>query len=444
MSNEPSQLQQIQGHNRLSSALADVKERYRAANPKSHERWVNAQEVMPGGNTRTVLHYEPFPVTMIKGKGACLFDMDGHQYRDFLGEYSAGLYGHSNDVIKAALKEAIDGGIVLGAPNRWESRLAEIICERFQSIDMVRFTNSGTEANLMALGAARAYTKRSKILVFDGAYHGGVLYFNHGGTPVNAPFDVVYAPYNDTDGTVAVIDANKDELAAIILEPMMGAGGCLPAEKGFLEVLRSMATRHGIMLIFDEVMTSRSSAGGLQQRLGIYPDLTTMGKYVGGGASFGAFGGRRDIMAQFDPTSPDALPHAGTFNNNVMSMAAGFAGLSAVFTPEAADNLYDRGERFKTRLNDIAKTNGVGLQVTGCGSILGIHTLSHSIRTPHDSEDPVPDRQPLIHLEMMLRGFIYAQRGYMTLSLAMNDGDLDAFADAFDEVLGLHGDLLGE
>ncbi|NQU71017.1 MAG: aminotransferase class III-fold pyridoxal phosphate-dependent enzyme, partial [Rhodospirillales bacterium] len=270
MSNE--QMQKLHGHNRLADALADVTERYRAANPNSLERWENAHNVMPGGNTRTVLYYEPFPATMIKGEGAYLYDMDGHRYTDFLGEYSAGLYGHSNPVIQTAIKDAVDGGMVLGAPNQWEAKLAEIICDRFASIDMVRFTNSGTEANLMALGASRAFTKRDKIMVFDGAYHGGVLYFAHGGTPVNVPFDVVYAPYNDSDGSLAVIEANAGDLAAIIIEPMMGAGGCLPAEKPFLETLRSAATRHGIILIFDEVMTSRSSAGGLQQRIGIYPD----------------------------------------------------------------------------------------------------------------------------------------------------------------------------
>ncbi len=214
-------LQDLHGHNRLTDALADVKERFRVANPNSYQRWQIAQDVMPGGNTRTVLHYEPFPVTMIKGEGTYLYDMDDHRYTDFLGEYSAGLYGHSNPVIQAALKEAIDGGTALGAPNRWETKLAAIICERFSSMDMVRFTNSGTEANLMALGAARAFTGRNKILVFDGAYHGGVLYFSHGGSPVNVPFDVIYAPYNDADGALAAIDANHSDLAAIIVEPML-------------------------------------------------------------------------------------------------------------------------------------------------------------------------------------------------------------------------------
>ncbi len=431
-----------QGHNRLTDALADVVERYREANPKSYAGWQSAREVMPGGNTRSVLHYDPFPVTMVRGEGTYLYDMDGHRYTDFLGEYSAGLYGHSNSVIQAAMKGAIDGGTALGAPNQWDAKLAALVCDRFDSIDRVRFTNSGTEANLMAIGAARAFTGRDKIMVFDGGYHGGVLYFAHGGTPINVPFDVVYAPYNDTDGTLATIEADKDDLAAIIVEPMLGAGGCLAGEKPFLDALRSAAAQYGIILIFDEIMTSRSAGGGLQQRLGLTPDMTTLGKYFGGGASFGAFGGRADIMDQFDPTSPSALPHAGTFNNNVMSMAGGYAGLARVFTPGVAEELFERGENFKARLSDIVETRGVALQLSGCGSLIGLHTVSAPIRKPQDLQGKDQNRQTLIHLEMMLRGFSFAQRGYITLNLAMSDNDLNGFANAFDEVLNLHADLL--
>lgn len=430
------------GDNRLKDALADVTERFVAANPESLKKWEQARQVMPGGNTRTVLHYDPFPLTMAKGQGAHLVDMDGHDYTDFLGEYSAGLYGHSNPVIISAIKDAIDDGMVLGAPNRWEAKLAAIICQRFASIDQVRFTNSGTEANLMALGAARAFTGRDKIMVFDGGYHGGVLYFAHGGSPVNVPFSLVLAPYNDTAGTLKAIEEHAHDLAAVIIEPMMGAGGCLPADREFLEALRSETKKHGIILIFDEVMTSRSSGGGLQQHLNIAPDITTLGKYIGGGASFGAFGGRGDIMAQFDPTSPTAIGHAGTFNNNVMSMAGGYAGLSEVFSPEAADDLFKLGEDFRARLNGLIAKRNLAMQFTGVGSIMGLHTLGHPIRTPADADDPTPEKGTLLHLEMMMRGFVYAQRGYITLSLAMVDGDLDNFVSAFDEVLATHAELL--
>ncbi len=430
------------GDNRLKDALAQVTERYQAANPISLARWERARDVMPGGNTRTVLHYDPFPVAMVKGEGAYVTDMDGHTYVDFLGEYSAGLYGHSNPIIQNALKEAIDGGTVLGAPNRWEAGLAELVCQRFPSIDQVRFTNSGTEANLMALGAARAFTGRDRIMVFDGAYHGGVLYFAHGGTPVNVPFDVVFAPYNETQGMLDVIAAHKDDLAAVLIEPMMGAGGCIVAETGFLTALRQATSEHGIVLIFDEVMTSRSSSGGLQQRLDVTPDMTTLGKYLGGGASFGGFGGNRDIMAQFDPTSPSALPHAGTFNNNVMSMAAGSAGLGQVFTPEKADALFEQGEAFKNDMNTLFRRHGANMQVTGAGSILGLHMTSAEIRTPYELGATSNEKQTLVHLEMMIRGYVYAQRGYMSLSLPISPQDQDGFVDALGDVISTYGDLL--
>jgi glutamate-1-semialdehyde 2,1-aminomutase len=430
------------GDNRLKDALAGAIERFISANPESHDRWIKAHDVMPGGNTRSVLHYDPFPVTMSKGEGAYLVDLDGHRYTDFLGEYSAGLYGHSHPLIISAIKEAIDGGMVLGAPNRWEAKLAAIICQRFATIDQVRFTNSGTEANLMALGAARAHTGRDQIMVFDGAYHGGVLSFAHGESPINVPYSLLYAPYNDIPGTVKLLEENGADLAAVLIEPMLGAGGCLPADQDFLEALRSETKAHGIVLIFDEVMTSRSSAGGLQQRLGIAPDITTLGKYIGGGASFGAFGGAKEIMARFDPTSPNALGHAGTFNNNVMSMAAGYTGLSRIFTGQAADDLFERGEQFRERLNSLIAKRHLAMQFTGVGSIMGLHTLGHPIRTPADAADPSPEKCTLLHLEMMERGFVYAQRGYMTLSLAMTDQDLDNFVSAFDELLATHADVL--
>lgn len=431
------------GDNRLKDAVADVSGRFVAANPLSHERWKNACEVMPGGNTRTVLHYEPFPVAMVRGEGACLTDMDGHRYTDFLGEYSAGLYGHSDAVIRDALVDAIDGGIVLGAPNRWEGLLAEQVCARFPSMDKVRFTNSGTEANLMALGAARAFTGRNRIMVAEGGYHGGVLYFPEGGvSALNAPFDSVYSPYNDTDGTLAVLHANRDDLAAVILEPMIGSGGCIPADAGYLRAVREFTAAHGIVLIFDEVMTSRSAPGGLQQRLGVIPDMTTLGKYLGGGAGFGAFGGREELMARFDPTRTGALRHAGTFNNNVMSMAAGYAGLTRVFSDDRADELFRMGEGLKADLNARIQSNNIDMQITGVGSILGVHFTAAPVNCPGDVVNN-PEKQQLVHLEMMLRGFTYAQRGYMSLSLPMTAADCTAFCEAFESVIVNHAGVLG-
>ena len=261
-----------------------------------------------------------------------------------------------------------------------EARLARLIVERFPSLDLVRFTNSGTEANLMAVATAIAATGRPKVLVFDGAYHGGILYFGGGGIPINAPHQWVLGQYNDAAGAAALARAHAGELACILVEPMLGSGGCIPGEPGFLQALRDVATETGAMLIFDEVMTSRMSAGGQQARLGITPDLTTLGKYIGGGMSFGAFGGRRDIMDRYDPRRADALPHAGTFNNNVLTMAAGVAGLTELFTPAAADALFARGEALRTRLNALSPA----MQWTGLGSLLTAHFHQGLIRGPAD------------------------------------------------------------
>ncbi|HEY8289397.1 MAG TPA: aminotransferase class III-fold pyridoxal phosphate-dependent enzyme, partial [Acetobacteraceae bacterium] len=351
----------------IDAALAEAKEAYVTHNPKSLARYVEATAVMPGGNTRTVLHYAPFPLAMARAEGCRLWDMDGAEYVDFLGEYTAGIYGHSHPVIRAAVDRALSGGINFGASNMTEARFARAVCDRF-GLERVRFTNSGTEANLLAISLARIFTGRPKVLVFDGGYHGAVFGFAGGGSPINAPFDYVLAPYNDIAGTQALIARHAAELAVVILEPMMGGGGCIPAEPAFLAMLRAETSAAGALLILDEVMTSRLSPGGLQQTRGVQPDLTTLGKYVGGGMSFGAFGGRADIMDLFDPRRPNALPHAGTFNNNVLTMAAGLAGLTEVYTPDAANVLNARGDALRNRLNALCQAQGVPVQFTGIGS----------------------------------------------------------------------------
>ena len=426
----------------LEDALADAEARYVAANPKSRTHHLEAARSLPGGNTRSILYYAPFPVTITRGEGARLFDLDGHAYVDFLGEYTAGLYGHSDPVIRAAVEQALKDGIVLGAPNRYEVELAQLMCARFPSLDMVRFCNSGTEANLNALSGARAATGRSHVMVFEGAYHGGMLSFAHGTSPMNIPFPYVFGRYNDLERTLGLIERHKDELAAIVIEPMMGAGGCIAAEPEFLAGLRAAASRYGIVLIFDEVMTSRLAPGGLQAKLGVVPDMTTFGKYLGGGMSFGAFGGRAEIMRRFDPSRPDAFAHSGTYNNNVLTMAAGVAGLSKVFTPEAAQALSATGERLKARLNAIGERQGVPVQTTGVGSILCMHFQSAPIHEPDDTGHTPAAARALFHLEMLARGFYLARRGFIALSLPLREQDYDALVDAFDDFLSACGPAL--
>ena len=426
----------------LDAAAEEAQARFTERNPESAARYASACASMPGGNTRSVLHYSPFPLTMQRGEGPRLWDADGHEYLDFLGEYTAGLYGHSHPVIMATLRSALERGLVMGAPGNAERELAELMCARFPSCDLVRFCNSGTEANLMALGAARAATGRSHVMVFDGGYHGGVLYFGHGGSPVNAPFPFLLGRYNDLDATLDVLRPHVDDTAAILVEPMMGSGGGIPGSLEFLQGLRDIATEHGIALIFDEVMTSRLSPGGLQAKLGITPDLTSFGKYLGGGITFGAFGGRERFLAAFDPRRPDALPHAGTFNNNVLSMTAGATGLREIFTPEAAETLNHEGDELRARMKAAAQRQGVPVQVMGVGSILSIHYQDTPIQRPEDAETTLDSARILTHLALIERGFITARRGFMSLSLVLEEAHYDAFADAFEDVLSEWRDVL--
>ncbi len=426
----------------VETALAEAERAYVAANPKSRATWEAARHAMPGGNTRTVLFYPPYPLTIARGEGARLWDVDGHDYADFQGEYSAGLYGHSQPAIQAAIRRALEGGIVLGGHNETEGRFAEAVCARFPSLDLVRFCNSGTEANLMALSAARAWTGRDKLMAFEGAYHGGVFIYKAGGSPLNAPFPMVMGRYNDAERTLALIERHARDLAAIVVEPMMGAAGCIPGEPAFLGALREASTRHGIVLVFDEVMTSRLSPGGLQQALGITPDMTTLGKYLGGGLSFGAFGGRAEIMQRFDPRSPDAFPHAGTFNNDALTMAAGLAGITEVFTPAAAHALNAAGDRLRERLDGAMKARGAPLQVTGLGSMMCVHFAAGDIRTPEDAAAGDGSAAALFHIEMIARGHYIARRGMINLSLPMTDADFDGLVAALEDFLDVHGPVL--
>jgi len=434
------QTAQVLANSSLETSLAEARERFIAGNPRSRAAHLEATAVMPGGNTRTVLFYTPFPLTMIRGSGCRLWDADGHEYVDLLGEYTAGIYGHNNSLIRSAIDRALDDGWNLGGHGLMEAQLARLICDRFPGIDLVRFTNSGTEANLMALGTAAAVTGRRSVLVFDGGYHGGVLYFRDGGIPTNVPYRWIVAQYNDPQNAVALVRQHAPDLAAVLVEPMLGGGGCIPADPGFLHALRSATDEAGALLIFDEVMTSRMSSGGQQKRLGITPDLTTLGKYIGGGMSFGAFGGRADIMARYDPRRADAIPHAGTFNNNVLTMAAGVAGLTHLFTPAAADALFARGEALRARLNLLS--DGLAMCWSGLGSLMTVHFQTN---IPSRTADIAPDRgtKELFFLEMLNRGFYLARRGMLALSLEIGDRECDAFCAAVGDFIASHRSLLG-
>ena len=422
----------------LKSAIDDARSRYISANPLSRSADGEAERYLPGGNTRSVLHYDPFPLTMVAGDGAELTDLDGHRYVDFVGEYSAALFGHSNDVIKSAIHEALDGGVTMGAPTPYERELASLLCERFPSLEQVRFCNSGTEANLMALSTARVVTGRNKLLAFNDGYHGGVIKFLGGRCSLNIPFDFVLADYNDTEGTAGLIDQIGDELAAVIVEPILGAGGNIQGNRHFLQMLRRKTRECGALLIFDEVKTARLGASGVQGMVDIKADITTLGKFIGGGLPTGAFGGSTEVMAQFNPKRQGALAHAGTFNNNVCSMAAGCAALSKVYTAQVAEDFLQLSEAFRRSLNDMFATKAVPMYANGLGSMIALHFSREPTKRPSDITTGCRALRPLLHMELLLDGMLVCSRGDLFLSLPMDDEHLskahvalEQFADRY-------------
>jgi glutamate-1-semialdehyde 2,1-aminomutase len=417
----------------IAAALAEAQEQYRARNPKSLALYDEACDALPGGNTRHSIYIDPFPLTMVKGEGARLWDADGHEYIDFLSEFTAGLFGHSHPAIRRALDQALDSGWNMGAHGPSEARFAAAIRDRFPSIDLVRFTNSGTEANLMVVALARALSGRSKILVFKGGYHGGVFYFRGKGSAVNAPYDFLEAEYNDIAATRALVEPHRGDLAAILIEPMLGGSGCIPATREFLADLRALATDTGAVLIFDEVMTSRLAPGGLQELHGILPDMTTLGKYVGGGMSFGAFGGKAELMEWYDPRRADGFQHAGTFNNNVLTMNAGYVGLTEVYPPERARALNDFGDGLRERLNAVVRRRGVATQFTGIGSMIGVHMTDRPIRNETDAKQADAALLDLFYFDLLARGVWLAKRGMMALSIALDETDADKLVAAVED-----------
>jgi glutamate-1-semialdehyde 2,1-aminomutase len=426
----------------LESAIEDARSRYRSQNPRSQAADESAARYLPGGNTRSVLYYEPFPLTMVAGDGAELTDLDGHRYVDFVGEYSAALFGHSNDVIKSAIVNALDDGVAMGAPTPYERELAGLLCERFPSVEQVRFCNSGTEANLMALATARVVTGRNKLLAFNDGYHGGVIKFLGGRCALNMPFDFVLADYNDIEGTVEIIDEAADELAAVIVEPILGAGGNIQGNRKFPEMLRQKTKDIGALLVFDEVKTARLGPAGVQGMTGINPDLTTLGKFIGGGLPTGAFGGSAEVMAHFNPKRDGNLAHAGTFNNNVCSMAAGCAAMSKIYTPQRAADFFDWSEAFRLSLNEMFAKESVPMYANGLGSMIAIHFSRKPTKKPADISAGCRSLRPLLHMELLLEGVLVCSRGDLFLSLPMDDKHLskvrrvlEKFADRYKSLI---------
>ncbi|KAK5098313.1 hypothetical protein LTS08_006446 [Lithohypha guttulata] len=443
----------------ITSALAAAQEAYTTAHPRSRKSHQDACKYMPGGNTRTVLHTSPFPLTIHSAQSCYLTTADGHQYVDFLGEYTAGIYGHNSPIIRTAVEKALDGGWNYGAHSQSEQELARILCSRFAGIELVRFVNSGTEANMMALATAIAVAKqygdhKKGVLLFEKGYHGSTISGRapSGKPSINLPHDFIVGQYNDVEGVKRLVSSiPEDSLAAILVEPMLGSGGCFAATNEFLQTLRDLATQHRAILIFDEVMTSRLSYHGFGSIYGVLPDLTTLGKYLGGGMSFGAFGGRADLMSLYDPRQGQ-LEHPGTFNNNVFTMQAGIAGAS-ILTPERLHALNSLGDLMRLEVEKLLAhhlPSGFGIVPSAPLTDSSPHdpTKAHPRRPPKMFIKGVgslmcvhfagPNRESLQGLfwhHMLEHGIYMAQRGFIALSIEITDAHVSQFVAGVESFL---------
>jgi glutamate-1-semialdehyde 2,1-aminomutase len=427
----------------LERALQECTARYSGANPLSRQAHERARRILPGGHTRQTLYHEPFPLVIRAGTAAHLTDLDGHEYVNMQGDYTAGLYGHSCAPVRRAIVDATQQqGLSLGGVTAKEAELAGLITSRIRSIEQVRFCHSGSEACLFSILLARHATKRPGIFVFKGAYHGGFLIFGEEDSALNVPFATVKGVFNDTEGTRSLLRQHAASLAAVIVEPVLGSGGCIPARAEFLQMLRSETQRLGMLLILDEVMTSRLAPGGAQELYDIRPDVTTLGKYWGGGFGFGAFGGSQSLMRHLDTSMGGLLSQAGTFNNNAVTMSAGVAGVSEVFTPEACVQLNRRGDQLRQEIATLARTRGVALQTSGMGSVLNTHWHMRPIVNAAAVESPNSTLRRLFHLEMLQSGIYTAPRGLIAMSLALAEDDIGSFLTAIDRYLTRYRDLL--
>ncbi|KAM0343348.1 hypothetical protein ACHAPU_008669 [Fusarium lateritium] len=427
---------------RIQTELDEATARYTTRNPRSKALHDEAVNSMPGGNTRTVLYASPFPVVIKSGKGHQLTSEDGHTYTDFTGEFTAALYGHSNPVILSAIRDVLDNvGMNVGGNTAQEGVFARELCSRFK-LEHVRFCNSGTEANIHALAAARAFTKKRKVVTFTGGYHGAVIGFK-GGKPEANNVDLddwVVARYNDLDSARAAIES--EGVAAVLVEGMQGSGGGLSGHPEFLQGIQEIASKAGVLFIVDEVMTSRLTGGGISELRGLKPDLKTFGKYLGGGLAFGAFGGRADIMSAFDPRSPGALSHSGTFNNNTLVTHAGHAGLTKIYTPDVAAQFTNSGDDLRERLN--AVTEGTRVVFTGIGTIMGVHFPKDGTRVIERSGevDEIDTLRDLFWLEMMEEGFWVVRRGFIALVLGTPADEFDRFVGCVEAWVSKRADLV--
>ena len=440
-----------------SEPLAAEVARYEAANPGSAAKHREARRWLPGGDTRNSIYWDPFPIYASRAQGSTIVDIDGNARVDFINNMTTLILGHRHPVVIDALREQLERGVSYPAPTPLVVEWGELMCERVPSLDKVRFVNSGTEATLNAIRAARAFTGKNRLAKCEGAYHG-----NHDAVQISvtpdvdragdaasptavpttmgmsesAPEDIVIMPYNDLEAAERIVRRNADALAAVIVEPINGQCGMVPSEPGFLEGLRRITDELGIVLIFDEVIAFRAARGGAQEYYGVTPDLTCFGKIIGGGLPVGAFGGRDDIMAMWDPSHPGGpqVAHAGTFNGNPMTAAAGVATLRAL-TADVYEELARKGDYLRAKLRAVIAELEAPMGITGAASLFGIQCTAENVRDYRSYATNDSELLDLVFFGMMNEGYLLSNRCAGNVSAAHTDDELDGFVAAFERVV---------
>ena len=417
----------------VMSLLSESEVLFRRLNKRSAAAIQRLAGSLPGGDTRSTTWFEPFPLVIESARGCQMTDVDGHLLTDFLGNYTSLVHGHAHPAVVRALASALERGTAFAAPLAEQGDLAERIVERVPSVDLVRFTNSGTEANLLAGRIARAVTGRTRLAVARHSYHGSYepLDWNQASATGTHVF-----PANDVERTLQALGDGRD-LAAVFVEPVLGSGGVIPLAAEYLGFLREFTATCDALLVFDEVMSLRVSLGGQQQTIGVEPDLTTFGKLIGGGLPIGAVGGKRAVLEFTAPTRPDAIPHGGTYNGNRLAMVAGSAALD-LLDAAAIARINALGETLAAGIRALAAEHSVPVSVTGIGSLMNLHALP-AVRSPEDAATAAS--QPLrrlLHLKFLEHGVFTAARGELCVSTAMSEvtiaDALGAIGRAFREV----------
>ena len=398
---------------------------YLARTPRSRELFERATLSIPGGSTRTTVFNPPYPPYMVRGEGLRTWDVDGNEYRDFLGNYTSLILGHAHPAVVQAVTAQVQRASAFAAPTEVEVELAEEIRRRLPSVERLRFTNSGTEATMFAIRAARAFTGRDLVARFDSSYHGthDTVLPHTAGVPAAISDLVVDLPWADPDGIERALAGRERDLAAVIIEPVQGAGGVRPAAPAFLRTLREMTSEIGAVLIFDEIIAFRIGPNGAQGVFGVTPDLTTLGKIIGGGYALAAFGGRADIMDRFDARRPGAMSHGGTFNGNPVAAAAGLATLREL-TPDRYDRLAELGGRLRTTLADGITAAEIDARVDGIASLFQVFA------GPSLTGEGELTASQTLFLGLLVDGFHLAPRGMGAIATPVTDDDVDVLADA--------------